>query len=503
MATQQSIEAKLKKLELLEARKKLRDGLPHLYGFPWYPWARKFHDSTNKDNFLVAANQISKSSTLIRKNIHWATEKSLWTTLWPRRRPLQFWYLYPTRDVTEVELEEKWKPEFLPKGEYKDSPIYGWKDEWKHGQPFAIHFNSGVSLYFKTYSQSVTDLQTGTCDMISFDEELPADLYDELNLRRAATDGYLNGVFTATLAQEFWRLAMEEHGAEEKFKDALKMQVSMYDCLFYEDGTPSHWTPEKIQRIINSCRSEAEVQRRVFGRFVADTGLRYASFSRTVNVKKPVPFPPDWRVYSGVDIGGGGSGHPSAICFVAVSPDYKQGRVFAGWRGGGEVTTSSDVLDRYLLMRAQVKIPIMAQYYDWHAKDFSTIATRLNEPFLPAEKSHEIGESMLNVLFKNEMLSIDAIPELDALCTELTTNRQNVLKNKAKDDFIDALRYSITKIPWNWEAIKSEQIQREVPHTAKELSEIELRRKGFSGEPKEGYDNIEEEFAAWNELYEV
>jgi hypothetical protein len=163
---------KLEKIKTLEQKLELQEGLPHLYGFPWYPWAREFFESQHKYNFLCAANQISKSSTQIRKAIHWATEQSLWPKLW-KSKPLQFWYLYPTAEVATVEFEKKWVPEFLPRGKYKDDPIYGWKADYIKDSIQAIHFNSGVSIYFKSYAQKTANLQTGTVWVIWADEEMP------------------------------------------------------------------------------------------------------------------------------------------------------------------------------------------------------------------------------------------------------------------------------------------------------------------------------------------
>jgi len=55
---------------------------------------------------------------------------------------------------------------------------------------------------------------------------------------------------------------------KEELPDALKMTVSLYDAMYYEDGSPSHWTIEKIKRIEARCSTDAEVQKRVFGRFI-------------------------------------------------------------------------------------------------------------------------------------------------------------------------------------------------------------------------------------------
>lgn len=499
---------KLARLELLEQKLALKEGLPHLYGFPWYPWAKEFFESVNATNFLVAANQISKSSTQIRKVIHWATETSLWPRLWPKRRPSMFWYFYPTKDTLSIEFDEKWEREFLPKGKYKDDPKYGWKLERRDGVPWAIHFNSGLSVYFKTYEQKAKNLQSATVDAIFADEEMPEHLWDEVNLRRQATDGYFHMVFTATLGQEIWRATMEERNTEaEKFKDAFKLQVSMFDCLTYTDGTPGAWTPERIQRVINSCKTDAEVQRRVYGRFVVDSGLKYPSFTRKGNMKPPAgAVPRDWKIYSGTDPGGGGEGHPGAVCFVAIRPDYKYGRVFRGWRGEGELTTAGDVLMKYRALRGN--LTVTGPYYDWQAKDFATIAGREGEAFFPAEKSHEIGEQILNVLFKNRMLDIDDVPELEPLAHEFTTLKNSTPKNRAKDDFIDALRYAVTLIPWDWTAIPDFALAAEELAAKNKVDEkiptIDDERRAFVlGEREAPEYGPDEEMAEWGSLYDV
>lgn len=484
---------------LLKQEVDLREGLPFLYGWKWYKWAREFFDSTNRLNLLVAGNQLSKSSSQIRKCLDWATNQKKWPLLW-RTKPIQFWYLYPTKDVATTEFETKWIREFLPRGKFKDDPYYGWKSEYKDGDIFSLNFNSGVVVYFKTYAQNVQYLQTATAYAIFADEELPEHLYDELTFRLAATDGYFHMVFTATLGQELWRCAMEERGTkDEKFPDALKLCVSAYDCLQYDDGTPSHWTPERIQRIINSCKSQNEVLKRVFGRFVVDSGLKYPSFVREKNVKqREFILDKSWRVYSGVDIGSGGSkGHPAAIAFVAVNPEYTRGIVFRGWRGDGVDTTSSDILNKYIQLRGGIKC--VAQHYDWHSRDFFNYAIRIGEAFTPAEKGQDFGEDVVNVLFKNNMLEIiDGDEELNKLIIEFMTLRKSTSKVNARDDFTDALRYAVTKIPWDWSQISDKALEEEKVKIIP--TEMDLRR-GVTDLNNEELERINEEIDEWNEQY--
>jgi hypothetical protein len=336
------------------------------------------------------------------------------------------------------------------------------------------------------------------------DEELPQDLLDELMLRLQAVDGYFHQVFTATRGQNLWYRAIERIGKkDETFVGAFKIQVTMYDCLQYEDGdTNTPFTREKIERIKALCSTENEVLKRVYGRFVMDEGLKYPEFSRSKNVVKPYEIPKDWLIYSGVDIGSGGKdNHPAAIVFIAVRPDFQKAAVFRGWRGAGIVTTSKDVLDKYRMLRGNLK-PII-QSYDWASVDFSTYASALGETFTKAEKSHDKGEDTLNTLFKNKMLDIFDIEELQGLPDELTSVRQGENKRHAKDDYIDSLRYAVMPIPWDWTSCTNafkEYVEAAKKKTPEEI-EIEVRR----GELDEDNDDsrfIEDEIDFYNELYE-
>lgn len=494
-----NLEISKNELVALQAKKALMDGLPHLYGFKFYKWARTFFESTELKTLLCAANQISKSSTNIRKCIHWSTEDKLWPRLW-RTTPRLFWYMYPSKQLATQEFETKWVPEFMPRGKMENHPKYGWKAKYKNGELEKIVWNNGPPTYFKTYSQDVHKIQAATLWAVFVDEEMPEDMYDEVNLRLLANDGYFNMVFTATRGQALWYRAMERIGKrDEAFKDALKIHATTFDCLEYEDGdknTP--WTDEKIQRAINACSTENEVKKRIYGRFVMDEGLKYPSFSMNHNVVKPRMIPENYMIYSGVDIGSGGKGgHPAAIVFVAVSPDFKKGIVFKGWRGNKqEVTTSEDILKKYRMLRGGMR-PV-AQYYDWQAKDFHTYAVRLGEAFTKAEKGHDIGEDILNTLFKGRMLEIFDTEELEGLPIELVSLTKMESKNHAKDDFIDALRYAVTKIPWNYEALQDHYTEPEEEEKVIEEDDVAIRRKMVFEESEE--QRIMGEIEEWNDL---
>lgn len=499
-----------KELKELE-RLRQQDLLPHLYGFKWYTWGLKFFESVNRFNFLCAANQSGKSTSQIRKAVDWATDQSKWKKLW-HSTPRQFAYLYPTKTVGTIEFNEKWVPEILPRD--KECPIYGWEEEIKNKEIWAIHFNSGVSIYFKTYSQDVQDLQTFTAHAIFADEELPFGLFNELRSRLIATNGYFHMVFTATIGQDEWRRTMDPHSdAEELFKGALKITASLYDCLNYSDGTKSFWTTERIKEVELSCSTEAEIQKRVYGKFVMSQGLRFPGFSRSKNLVPKNMIDQTWSVYSGTDIGTGGEkGHPAAHVFVAIRPDGKYGIIFKAWRGDSIVTSSSDILEKYkelcvnevVLSDGEIKkIPIFPtiKSYDWNAKDFFIVSSRAGEGFTQADKRRDAGAGIINTLFKLGMLVImDEDPELQKLVIELTSLQENASKLHAKDDLCDALRYAIMPIPWNFEGVAGEILKEEeknVDTRSKAQIHFDERRPGPM--PKEDDESLglEEEFAEW------
>lgn len=507
----------LQELEQLQKQKRHQDLLPHIYGHKMYPWQRKFWNSCNHMNFLTAANQIGKSSINIKKCIHWATCKRLWKDLWPlkihdlnRDAPRMFWYLYPDSKVATAEFDEKWVPEFLPRDEYKDHPVYGWKVRRENHLVQSLTFNSGVTIYFKTYKQNPQSLQSGTVYSIFCDEELPHHLYDELQMRLSNTEGYFHMVFTATLNQEVWRRTMECRDTPmEKFPNAFKQQISLYDCMYFEDGSKSYWTKERIQNRIDKCASDTEVQRRIFGRFVTEEGLKYPEFDPAKHFNSGMKaLPKDWPIYSGVDVGSGGKkGHPSAIIFVAVNPEHTEGIVWYGWRGDGIQTTASDVLEKYnrLVHELNFQGRIVDQRYDYKDRDFFTIAQRTGISFNPANKKHDEGENVLNSLFKLGAFTIRDIPELQPLGEELSSLMKDQDKRKAKDDYTDALRYTVVTIPWDMDSMTPKDYVAKIEEKRYTAEEKEImRRRGLEvpGEKRNTYaDEVYSEIEMWNELY--
>ena len=127
---------------------RLKKGLPHLFGKKYYPWQRKFIHSTNKKNFVTAANQIGKSVGLQIKTVTWATDKKLWKELWPHyERPGQFWYFYPDFKMATTEFHEKWVTEILPNKNFLNESEwaeYGWEAFFDRKEIRSIKFNNNI-----------------------------------------------------------------------------------------------------------------------------------------------------------------------------------------------------------------------------------------------------------------------------------------------------------------------------------------------------------------------
>lgn len=509
--------------------KQKRDDLPHLYGWKWYRWARIFYESRNKINLLTAGNQATKSSSVIRKNIEWACNKKLWPELWPEivpgvpNTPRIFFYLYPSNEVATVEFEKKWVPNFMPRGAMKSDEQYGWDADYNGKDINAVHFRSGVSIYFKSYSQQIRNLQTATVHMVSGDEEMPEEFVDELTARLSSTGGYFNVAFTATQGLQIWYRAMECIGSsEETFKQAHKQVVSLYDCQVYEDGTPGHWPLERIKEREAQCTSEAEILRRVHGRFVKDEGRKFSNFlpSRNLGLASE-KVPSDWKWYGGVDVGSGGKGRSAgAVLYLAVNPSFTKGRVTRTWRGDHQETTAGDILQKYRELKglkdeASNAFAVTQACYDYQSREFALIASRSGEPFLPANKDRDGGTKTVNVLFQSGALTVDeGVYDNQKLVTELMSVPAGDKNRRFQDDLSDTLRYVVQLIPWDFARIEPQGIQAaklaeedfpdvpDVNWTPQQYLawEIEMRR-GRKKPKDDGWQEMQEEFDELNEAY--
>ena len=497
---------KLQRIQELKQKIALQSKLPHIYDFKkLYKWQEDFiYSYKNYDinsgktayNLLVAANQIGKSTCQHIKWVRYSTDQKIRNLLWPKKKPRLFYYLYPDKKTVRREYLTKIKPTIMPRDEFIDHPVYGYKEDWEGKWLSAIHWNSGTSTFFLTYESSAHGMQSSTPNVIFTDEELPySELFPELNMRLSnPTLGYteFNCVFTATRGQVEWREVLEG----KRLKEAWKRNVSMYDCLEYSDGTPSMWTKEKIEAIASTLTPK-EYERRVLGRFVKSEGLKFPNFERNRNYKPKMQIPSSWFYSAGVDWGGGGKSHPSAVVICAISPDLKLARVVRSWKGKGEITTCQDTILKYLDLCKTLNLPQTHHtYFDWAAKDLGTIASRMGLTFLPAEKGKDHSERLVNALLKTGQLIVEVNEDTDneELCREFESIPDDGKKNKLKDDLADALKYSLSKIPFVFDVKIMPEKQVVIPPK-------KIGREIFYEDDLEVINEIEGDIDEWNEHY--
>lgn len=504
------LKLKEKELELLKAEVQRRIELPHLYSEKkLYTWAKDFIETDNKECFICGANQISKSSTLIRKCVTWATEPERWPKLW-KTQPNLFWYLYPDADTATSEFDTKWQ-EWMPQGKMKDDPQYGWRADYQNKKIKNVYFNSGITLSFKYYTQDVANLQGASVYAIFCDEEIPVSIIPEISVRMNATDGYVNYGFTATLGQDYFLNIIE---GDDK-PDAWKKQVSLYDCLEYYDGTPSLWDVEKIKRATARCTSKKEIDRRIFGKFVKDddSDLLIPKFSEEKNVVKAHPIPKNWYTYGGIDSGSGLSdskskkyNHAAAFVFIAVSPDFRMARIFGGRKLEGIKTTAADILQYYREYMGAKNITPVQQTYDWADADLYTIATRQGMNLTKADKDRKSGFQLMNTLFDRGVLKIMDTEELRPLISEIVNLSKHTSKGHRaiQDDFVDCTRYALKLIPFDWTFLNEMEFALDKVQEEKLLqpkTTLDLRREFVfgGGEKPEG---VEKEVDEWAEMFD-
>ena len=500
--------------------------LPHLYAFNLYEWQRRFiecFDHTSpyftpyRQSWMNAANQIGKSVCNVIKMNKMSTEIEKWAKWWPGWKPTQFWYLLPDYPTIEREVEDKWIPTILPSQELKDHPRWGWKLHKRNGKIWKLEWNTGLSVYLLSYSQQASARQASTLGAVFIDEEPPFEIMGEIAMRTAAAGahgGYISGVMTPTTGQEEWRRVFEEVGKDKEiYKNSFKQTVTLYDCMQFEDGTPSHWTEERIEDVISKLGSQAEIDLRTKGAFVAQEGLVYEGFNAGENVKPVEQIPPDWMYVSGIDIGSGGKQHASGIIILAIAPDFSRARVIRAWKGtpdnvlswrsrhnkpGGPETSTGDILEIYTSIKRELQPRgWFGEFYDWASKDFQILAERAGLSVQKAEKGVDLGQGIINTVFKYNVLSIDETPENHDLVVELNTLRHGKTKTHSGsfDDLVDALRYAVTKIPFPMERIKDVNQPVSKPPQRRRLGR-------HDGDEQENFlDEFEEDIQFWQGQY--
>ena len=443
-----------------------REHLPHFFFKKLYKWSYDFIMTPNPMAFVCGANQIAKTSTMIRKVLYRATSPHLWHRLYSRR-PKNSWYFYPGTKVLDIEWDGKWM-EWMPRvpASHPLHRLYGWEKIKNRQQFTGIRFRTGVELNFRYYSQGVDSLQSSTLSDVYGDEEIPVKFCEEMRSRLMATKGTWNSGFTATLGQQYWYDVMEKQGMPgERHAAAFKRIISLFDCMKYIDGTAGEvWPTRKIiaDYIKTLDNDEDNIKRRVFGRFIPTSGLAFESYSYAKATIGTVILTRQLDYILVVDPGSGGRmGHPTGILFLGVDPEKHLIYVLSAWRGDGIVTANNFIIKQMMAMAGSSPLELLI--YDGSAADFKldVIEALPNLPLLAADKMRNIGFGRVNsyldvgaikipetrppgVAFweKDEMTKLHEELKL----TRRTENLQGRKTGHQVDDLTDCLRYACMHI---------------------------------------------------------
>ena len=488
-----------------------REHLPHI-SIPLYQWAFDYIMTDNRIAMICGANQISKSSTVIRKNVFFATRPDMWKRYFPHRRPNLFWYFYPSKDVLLEEWATKWEEWMprIPKG-HRLEKQFGWDVQYKEkGIPAAVTFNTGVRLGFRYYEQRTDNLQASTLDMVSCDEEPPEKHIGEIMARLTNTRGIFNSAFTATKGQALWHRALERiNCSDEVYPHAFKRLVSLYDCLEYcNSDAPTPWTVERIEEEKKKYHDDLEIKKRIYGRFIPSAGKAFYAYDpKKVRIPTHTHLVSD-RVFGVVDPGSGGRAHPAGVMVLSQRGDGGPVTVLSAWRGDNKETTSNDILRQYNLMTQGLIVKTLI--YDYAARDFFLTASRELEgvELIEANKKRDLGFERVNsYLEAGALLMPESRPGgitwweksgMEKLHEELFTVLQvegTGKKTGMVDDLTDCLRYACMTIDVNLSLLAREGKQR-----AKKRKILTVgRHQFFEDELEQGENDDEMEF--WAQQY--
>jgi hypothetical protein len=158
----------------------------------------------------------------------------------------------------------------------------------------------------------------------------------------------------------------------------------------------------------------------------------------------------------------------------------------------GIPTDAGSVVKKYRDMVNHHGCNVTRVFYDWACADLKTIANSTGLFFEPADKSHATGERILNTLFESNMLKIMKVGSWEDLATQMETLTLDEIKRYAHDDIADALRYSLTKIPWEYTDLTGKPTPIPIVQKANTRHEHLIK-------PADTEESIEDELLEWAE----
>lgn len=548
-----------KELALLRFEQRDRELNPHKY-YDLYSWQDEFINCSKPRQYLTAANQVGKSVALMLKAHKLCTDVDFRFKQWGKNQPKMGWYVLPSQGHINDFFYTKWLPEILSKGEAKEKGPYAWTLIKEGNNVKGIRFlATNCILSFVTTGSRATNLQGRSLGFVIFDEEPPVSMLAEIEMRTASFNDEITGkstailafAFTPTSGQDYFKkifcfndrsflrfipddlkaiyffdkelneyrtcsVKQEEDELYPISDQVYKRRVSTFEAITFKSGRAGKYTEARIRELIKMQPSKRDALIRVFAAFEKDDngGLLYPNFNRDKHIKivtNPNIYQSAQGIFTaGIDYGSG-TNHTSAIAITHINPTCNRATVIKLWRGTmGIRTTADDVVKKYIEMSAGLNIDF--PFYDWAAADLDTVYWRMTgKNLIQAQKSHEIGQNLIDTLYKNDLLEIIARkgdPYIEWLANEYENLTADQKKNHRTDDLSDAIRYSLAGVAhlFNLEELSPDfknKVNAEKITKKKEIPEDYGVRSWKNVKEKEinSDDWIEKEIDEWANLF--
>ena len=196
------------------------------------------------------------------------------------------------RDVAQKKvlryLRPDWIADIVMLSGRKDSPETGVVD-----QIIVKNVFGGTSVIgFKSCDQGREKFQGSSLDFVWFDEEPPADIYEECLMRVIDREGDIFGTMTPLKGLTFIY--------EEIYLNRRKNPEIWYEFMEWADNP---FLSRKEIELLERTLDETTLQARRYGRFATREGLVYPEFEESVHVIPAFPVPPAWQDTISIDPG--------------------------------------------------------------------------------------------------------------------------------------------------------------------------------------------------------
>lgn len=259
-----------------------------------------FHKSNHRYRLLFGGNQSGKSLANAHEIAWWLTGKHPYRKV--PKPPIYIWNI-STEYITILDGVYRHLKRIIPDWEIKKQGpnVVG------HPLPSYIEFKNGSIITFKSAKgESREKFQAAGVNLISIDEEISADIFDELEARTLATGGEF--IISATLVESYdWILDLEQRGLNND-PDVFISRL---------DTRRNPYINQKVLGILLKKWSSDTQQYRIEGKSRRSHGLVYNTWENEKHRIARFPIPLEWKRLRAIDPGI----RTCAVLWIAIAPD--------------------------------------------------------------------------------------------------------------------------------------------------------------------------------------